>query len=225
MQANLISWAIVLGRGHHTSCGFRADFRGAHARRGSRIAAFCGVHRHPKLMLGRSVPLHPLGCAHSDRVRAPSRSWACGWRASRKVDITQRTEGPAVRRSLGTRRLRRLLGCWGVLVVSSSFAAPGDVLFDDRLNGNLNQWTVGGGPGDASIGNETSNQGRSLRLRWDAVSIFTDPIAAAVPGAELSVWIRRGDDAFSEDPDDGEDLVIEYRDAGGGWIAAGHLRR
>ena len=33
------------------------------------------------------------------------------------------------------------------------------------------------------------------------------------------MWIRRGDDGFSEDPDSGEDLVLEYLDNGGSWIA------
>lgn len=97
-------------------------------------------------------------------------------------------------------------------------AAPGDTLFYDNLNGNLNAWTIVASGGDASLGNETSSQGQSLRLRWGPVEIHTDPIDAAVPGAQLDLWIRRGDDAFSEDPDGGEDLVIEFRDSAGSWI-------
>lgn len=100
-----------------------------------------------------------------------------------------------------------------------SLAQPGTTLFYDDLNGNLNAFTVVANGGDASTGTETSNQGQSLRLRWGPVSVFTDPIAAAVPGAELTLWIRRGDDSFSEDPDSGEDLIVEYRDGGGSWVA------
>ena len=123
--------------------------------------------------------------------------------------------------------LAALLGCLISLIATPGLAAPGDVLFADTLNGNLNQWTVvggggmgmgmGGGGGDASIGNETANQGRSLRLRWGPVSVESDPIAAAVPAARFDVWIRRGADSFSEDPDANEDLAVEYRDDTGGW--------
>jgi uncharacterized repeat protein (TIGR01451 family) len=34
----------------------------------------------------------------------------------------------------------------------------------------------------------------------------------------LSMWIRRGSDAFSEDPDVGEDFVVEYLNDVGTWI-------
>ena len=36
--------------------------------------------------------------------------------------------------------------------------------------------------------------------------------------ATFSVWIRRGDDAFSEDPDTNENLVVEYLNSAGNWI-------
>ncbi len=42
-------------------------------------------------------------------------------------------------------------------------------------------------------------------------------ISAAVPGAEVSIWVRRGSDAFSEYSDGGENLVIEYRRADNSW--------
>jgi MSHA biogenesis protein MshQ len=108
------------------------------------------------------------------------------------------------------------LGLW--LVAAAAAAAPGDTLFYDNFNGNLNSWTVVSNGGDASIGNETANQGRALRLRWGNVSATSDPIAASVPAARLDVWIRRGADGFSENPDNGEDLVVEYLSSGGGWI-------
>jgi MSHA biogenesis protein MshQ len=110
------------------------------------------------------------------------------------------------------------LAALGCAYSSAVHAAPGDTLFYDNLNGNLNSWTVVANGGQANISNKTANQGRSLELRWGPVQIYTDPIAAAVPGAELTVWIRRGDDSFSEDPDNGEDLVIEYRNAANNWI-------
>ena len=35
------------------------------------------------------------------------------------------------------------------------------------------------------------------------------------------MWIRRGADSFSEDPDGGEDLVVEYLDNTNSWVALG----
>lgn len=35
----------------------------------------------------------------------------------------------------------------------------------------------------------------------------------------LSLWIRRRSDAFSEDPDGSENLVVEYLDHTGTWTA------
>jgi hypothetical protein len=116
----------------------------------------------------------------------------------------------------------RLFAAWiavsACACVTVARAAPGETLFFDRLNNNLNDWTVVASGGNAGISNKTSNQGRSLELRWGPVQVYSDPIAAAVPGAELTVWIRRGSDSFSENPESGEDLVIEYRNAANNWI-------
>jgi len=101
-------------------------------------------------------------------------------------------------------------------------AAPGDILFSDDFEGGFGQWTVTApGVGDASIGAETANSPtQSMRLRWDTVTATTtNPIPAAVPAAQLTAWIRRGDDTFSEDPDTNEDLVVEFLDNTNTWIA------
>lgn len=47
----------------------------------------------------------------------------------------------------------------------------------------------------------------------------TSPVIdlSAAIGADLTLWIRRGADSFSEDTDNGEDLVIEYLDSSSGW--------
>ena len=39
------------------------------------------------------------------------------------------------------------------------------------------------------------------------------------PFLALSLWIRRDSDAFSEDPDGSENLVVEYLDDTGTWTA------
>ncbi|WP_196140877.1 DUF6701 domain-containing protein [Aliikangiella sp. G2MR2-5] len=109
-----------------------------------------------------------------------------------------------------------------VIIAMLSFrwasAAPGDILFEDDFESGLSQWSVSVSTGDASIGTETANSGsNSVRLRWDTVTLTSSAFNAAVPLAEIQVWIRRGDDSFSENPDSGEDLVFEYLDQSGSW--------
>ena len=103
----------------------------------------------------------------------------------------------------------------------SSMAAPGDILFSEDFETNLAQWTIdNSGGGDASLGTETANSGsNSMRIRWDTVTATSNTISAAVPGAELEIWIRRGDDSFSENPDNNEDLTLEYFDNTSSWVA------
>lgn len=100
-------------------------------------------------------------------------------------------------------------------------AAPGDLLFgDDFESGALGtDWSTSG-PGDAGVGTQTAASGSySLYTRWRRVEVTSRAIdLSAVAAAELSLWLRRGDDAFSEDPDGNEDMVVEYRDASSAWV-------
>lgn len=102
-------------------------------------------------------------------------------------------------------------------------AAPGDVLFsDDFERAALGAgWTVdNSGGGDAGIASYTANSGtRSLYTRWRAVSVTSRSFdLSAVGGAELALWVRRGSDAFSEDPDNNEDLAIQYLNDSASWV-------
>ena len=107
----------------------------------------------------------------------------------------------------------------GVLAAPCASAAPGDILFSDDFNTNLNNWTVDtSGGGDALIDNKSAVSGNSLELRWNVVTVTSIDIdVSTAAGAQLSLWVQHGSDAFSEDPNTDEDLVIEYRDAGGVW--------
>jgi len=101
-----------------------------------------------------------------------------------------------------------------------AFAAPGDILFsDDFEDGTLAAWTTtnaavsgvsnsAGYAGSGSFGAYTSNQ---------AVTVTSPSFNAAVPEAQLQLWVRRGADAFSEDTDATEDLVLEYQRADNSW--------
>lgn len=99
-------------------------------------------------------------------------------------------------------------------------ATPGDILFSDDFDrNNLNPWMVTG-PATAGIlvGGQTSGSNpRAAYTSHGAVTVTSPTFNAAVPAARLDFWIRRGSDAFSEDTDAGEDFIVEYQAAGGGW--------
>ena len=106
----------------------------------------------------------------------------------------------------------------GLILSDIAKAIPGDILFSDDFESGFGQWTAAGA-GDAGIGTETANSGTSsMRLRWNTVTSTSIAFNAAVPAADFSVWIQRGDDAFSEDPDGGEDLSVQYLNNVGTWI-------
>ena len=104
------------------------------------------------------------------------------------------------------------------------FAAPGDVLFTDNFErASLGtDWTVNAsGGGSTGIGTYTANSGsRSLFTRWNVVYVTSKSFdLSAVGGVRLNLWLRRGSDAFSENPDNNENFVVEYLNSSGGWIA------
>jgi len=105
-------------------------------------------------------------------------------------------------------------------VAGGAYAAPGTVLFsDDFERAGLGPWTTT----DASIsgiltGAQVSGSpDRGGYTSNDPVTVTSPSINAAVPAAELSIWVRRGSDAFSEDTDSNENLALEYRRADNTW--------
>lgn len=107
--------------------------------------------------------------------------------------------------------------CW---LPATASAVPGDILFTDNFErAALFPWTTtnatvsGIRTGPQVSGSPT----RGAFTRSQQVTITSPGFNAAVPAAEVSYWVRRGDDLFSEDPDVGEDLIIEYRRADGSW--------
>ncbi|GAB4350642.1 MAG: hypothetical protein Kow006_13610 [Gammaproteobacteria bacterium] len=106
----------------------------------------------------------------------------------------------------------------------ATLAAPGDTLFfDDFERAALGtNWTVdGSGGGQSAIGTHTASSGtRSMYTRWEAVSTMSPVFNLSGIGADLSFWLRRGSDAFSEDPEvpGDEDLVLEYLNSANNWV-------
>jgi len=84
---------------------------------------------------------------------------------------------------------------------------------DDYETGTLDpaKWSVSVAD-NAGVGTHTAKSGSySMFTRWGAVDVTTSEIdLSKAYKAVLRVWIRRGSDEFSEDPDSGEDLVVRY---------------
>ena len=119
--------------------------------------------------------------------------------------------------------MRHLLfiACAFFLMVTRVFALPGDTLFyDDFERANLgSDWSTTD-TDRSGIGTHTSNSGtRSLYTRHDAVTVTSRAINLSVDGAKLTMWVRKGSDSFSEDPDAaGEGFSIEYLNDSSNWI-------
>ncbi|MBT5220242.1 MAG: hypothetical protein HOM16_12285 [Woeseia sp.] len=117
-------------------------------------------------------------------------------------------------------KIPHLLWIGALLAPFSVLAAPGDILFSDNFErGALAPWTTTNGSRSGILtGGQVSNSAtRGAFTRRQQVTVTGPGISAAVPGAEVSIWVRRGSDAFSEYPDGGENLVIEYRRAYNSW--------
>ena len=118
-------------------------------------------------------------------------------------------------------RLRRLgLSLALCTIAATAEGAPGDTLFSDNFErAALAPWTTSNAAvsGILTDPNGSNSPTRGLFTSNQAVTVTGPTFGAAVPGARLTLWVRRGSDAFSEDPDSGEDLVIEYRRADNSW--------
>ncbi|MEM6535842.1 MAG: hypothetical protein AAF613_09405 [Pseudomonadota bacterium] len=108
----------------------------------------------------------------------------------------------------------------------SAWGAPGDQLLSDNFDsgGGCGSFATNWTTTNSNLGGvstQTSQSGNcSMFLRGDEVSNTSNVIdLSAVTGADLDVWIRQGSDAFSEDPDPSEDLVVEYLNASGIWTS------
>ena len=94
-------------------------------------------------------------------------------------------------------------------------APPLEVGHCDDFEGDLSNWTVGD---NVNITNATSNSPtHSLSINGGNTDATSIEIDTSSNFKELSIWIRRGSDDFSENPDSGEDLVLEYLDSSNNW--------
>ena len=100
-------------------------------------------------------------------------------------------------------------------------AGPLDVGVCDFFESGLgSNWTVNSTSGFAGTSSATSfSPGNSLFLNGGVVNVTSTAVDTSdVSFSNITLWIRRGSDTFSEDPDGGENLVVEYLDNGGTWV-------
>ena len=87
---------------------------------------------------------------------------------------------------------------------------------DDFEGGALNNWAVTNAV-RIGINNDTANSPtNSMFIRHGAATATSVPIDARGL-ATFSIWIRRGSDTFSENPEAGEDLTLEYFNSSNAW--------
>lgn len=119
-------------------------------------------------------------------------------------------------------RLAALSSALLVLALAQwSAAATGDVLFTDSFESGFGKWSTTSASLSAINTMTASSPTRSLYVRGTTVTTTSIVVDTRVPALNVRAWVRRGSDAFSEQPDSGEDLVIEYLDSAGKWVSLG----
>ena len=111
---------------------------------------------------------------------------------------------------------------WAIGAISLRDATAAiTVGFCDDFESGLGNWTLDTtGGGSAGINTDTaSSPTNSLFTRWGVATVTnTDRVAAAGTPYSLRMWIRRGADSFSEDPDGGENLQVQYFNNADTWV-------
>lgn len=106
-----------------------------------------------------------------------------------------------------------------ITVTETAISGPLTIGSCDYFEGGISNWTINAGTGLAGISGATSSSpASSLFLNGGTVevtSIVVDTSDALF--TDLSMWIRRGRNTFSDDPDNGEDLIVEYLDNSNSW--------
>jgi hypothetical protein len=92
--------------------------------------------------------------------------------------------------------------------------------YDDFEKGVLDlNWTVGGSTGLGGVSTHTSNSGSNSMYTHGGTIVSTEFIdTSSIPILHISFWIRRGG-SFSDAPDNGEHLFVEYLNATGSWVS------
>ena len=106
-----------------------------------------------------------------------------------------------------------------VTVTELATSGPLTVGSCDFFENGISNWTINSGTGLAGISGATSSSPiQSLFLNGGTVEVTSVVVDTSdVLFTDLTMWIRRGRTTFSDDPDNGENLVVEYLDTGNNW--------
>lgn len=106
------------------------------------------------------------------------------------------------------------------------FAAPDDTIFSDDFEGDFGNWQFTSSPGSespggiAGVNTMIANSGsQSMFVAGGPARVFLQTALdlESVPAVSLQVWLRRGQNTFSNAPEDTDDLVIEFLASDGSW--------
>ena len=86
----------------------------------------------------------------------------------------------------------------------------------DDFEGGLANWSTTGRV--STTQNTYSSATHSMSINGGNSDATTAAIDTVDNLKELRLWVRRGADSFSEDTDNGEDLILEYLDSGNNWV-------
>lgn len=107
-----------------------------------------------------------------------------------------------------------------VFMPGAAYTAPLVVgACDDFESGQAN-WTINPGTGFGGVSAATAaSPSNSLFVNGGTVTATSNVVDTTdVWLSDLAIWIRRGSNAFSDRPDQNEDLIVEYQDNVGTWI-------
>eukprot|EP00903_Cladosiphon_okamuranus_P002971 g2969.t1 len=109
-----------------------------------------------------------------------------------------------------------------VLLVETGTAPPPElpsgmgVGLCERFESGFGNWTATNTTRSGVNGNTFQSSSNSMFLRHDTVTSTSIAFDSSELG-EIEVWVRRGADTFSENPDNGEDLTLQYLNASNVW--------
>ncbi len=100
---------------------------------------------------------------------------------------------------------------------------PFTPFLDTFESGSLSGWAISDAD-RAGAGTHTSQSGRwSMYTRHGSVRVAKAIDTSTLSEVTVGYWVRRGKDSFSEDPDWGEGLKVEYKNSSGSWVQLDHF--
>lgn len=110
-----------------------------------------------------------------------------------------------------------------VLLVETGTAPPPElpsgmgVGLCERFESGFGNWTATNATRSGVNGDTFQSSANAMFLRHDTVTSTSIAFDSSNLG-EIEVWVQRGSDTFSENPDNGENLTLQYLNASNSWV-------